>query len=174
MKECVNCGKQTNSCVASDCGWLCYQCFDKHKPTKHEPEKKTGSRRNSHDEDDIQAEFFRTVPLFLPNIPEKLLYAVPNGGKREQKTIQTKTGTKTFSPEAVRLKRQGVKSGVADVILQIPKNGYGCLCMEFKTDSGDQSAEQKEFQKQTESVGNKYVIVRSAMQAIEELKEYLK
>lgn len=168
MKECVNCGKQTNSCVASDCGWLCYQCFDKHKPA-------AGPKRNNrHEEDDIQAEFFRLVPLFFPDLPDKLLFAVPNGGKREQKTVQTKSGSKTFSPEAVRLKRQGVKRGVADVMLQIPKNGYGSLCMEFKTDSGDQSPEQKVFQKQAESVGNKYVIVRSAMQAIEELKEYLK
>lgn len=155
MKKCVKCDKQTNSCVASDIGWLCYQCFDKHKPASGP------KRNNSHEEDDIQAEFFRTVPLFLPNIPEKLLFAVPNGGRRDKL-------------EAVRLKRQGVKRGVADVILQIPKNGYGCLCMEFKTDSGDQSEEQKEFQKQAESVGNKYVVVRSAMQAIDVMKEYLK
>lgn len=155
MKECTKCGKQTNSCLASDIGWLCYQCFDKHKPAAG-PKK-----RNAHEEDDIQAEFFRIAPLFVPNVPEKLLYAVPNGGRRDKL-------------EAVRLKRQGVKRGVADVILQVPRNGYGCLCMEFKTGSGDQSAEQKEFQKQAESVGNKYVIVRSAMQAIEVIKEYLK
>lgn len=168
MKECVKCGKQTNSCLSSEIGWLCYQCFDKHKPA-------VGTKRkNGHEEDDIQAEFFRLVPLFFPDLPDKLLFAVPNGGKREQKTVQTKSGSKTFSPEAVRLKRQGVKRGVADVILQIPRNGFGCLDMEFKTDSGGQSPEQKDFQSQTESVGNKYVIVRSAMQAIEEMKEYLK
>lgn len=155
MKECVKCGKQTNSCVSSDMGWLCYQCFDKHKPA-------AGPKRNiSHEEDDIQAEFFRLVPVFFSTLPEKLLFAVPNGGKRNKL-------------EAVRLKRQGVKRGVTDVILQIPRNGYGCLDMEFKTDDGYQSADQKEFQKQTESVGNKYVIVRSAMQAIKEMKEYLK
>ena len=36
-----------------------------------------------------------------------------------------------------------------------------------------QSEYQKEFQKQAESCRNKYVIVRSALQAIEELRKYL-
>lgn len=155
MKQCVKCEKQTNSCVSSDIGWLCYQCFDKYKPA-------AGPKRNvSHEEDDIQAEFFRLVPLFFPTLPEKLLFAVPNGGKRDKL-------------EAVRLKRQGVKSGISDTILLVPKQGFASLCMEFKTSSGDQSTEQKEFQRQAVMANNKYVIVRSAMQAIEEMKEYLK
>ena len=41
------------------------------------------------------------------------------------------------------MKRQGVKRGVADVILQIPKKGYASLCLEFKTSTGKQSAEQR-------------------------------
>ena len=64
------------------------------------------------------------------------------------------------------MKRQGVKRGVADVILQIPKKGYASLCLEFKTSTGKQSAEQKEYQRQVEMAGSKYVIVRSVEQAI--------
>ena len=71
------------------------------------------------------------------------------------------------------MKRQGVKRGVADVILQIPKKGYASLCIEFKTPTGRQSAEQKEYQRQVEMAGSKYVIVRSVEQAIRELQLYL-
>lgn len=154
MKECVECGKKTNSCLPSDSGWLCYQCFTGVKPS--------GSKRKiGHEEDDIQANFFNLVPVMLPKIPDKLLYAVPNGGKRQ-------------AFEATRLKKQGVKSGVADVILQIPHNGFGCLCIEFKTATGKQSDEQIAFEKETTAAGNKYVICRTAIEAIEVIKEYLK
>lgn len=68
------------------------------------------------------------------------------------------------------MKRQGVKRGIADVILQIPKKGYASLCLEFKTPSGRQSDKQKEYQRQVE----KYVVVRSVPQAIKVVQEYLK
>lgn len=75
--------------------------------------------------------------------------------------------------EAKNLKAQGVKSGVSDVPLLIPKKGYSCLCLEFKTQIGKQSNEQIEFQKQAEKAGNKYVVVRSVKEAINTLKWYL-
>lgn len=112
-------------------------------------------------ESDIQSEFFDKIKLFFPRLPDKLVFAVPNGGSRHK-------------IEAANMKRQGVKSGVADVILLIPKNGFASLCIEFKTDSGKQSEEQKEFQRQAEACGSKYVIVHSAAEAIEATKEYLK
>lgn len=118
-------------------------------------------RKQNNEEADIQSEFFNQVKLFFPHIPEKLLFAVPNGGSRNK-------------IEAVNLKRQGVKPGVSDVILLIPKKGFASLCMEFKTKTGRQSPEQKEFQKQAETCGSKYVIVRSVKEAIEKVREYLK
>lgn len=75
--------------------------------------------------------------------------------------------------EAANLKRQGVTSGVSDVILLIPKKGYASLCIEFKTKKGIQSDEQKEFQRQAENCRNKYVIARSVKEGIEALKTYL-
>ena len=47
------------------------------------------------------------------------------------------------------------------------------LCLEFKTSTGKQSAEQKEYQRQVEMAGSKYAIVRSVEQAIRELQLYL-
>jgi hypothetical protein len=66
-----------------------------------------------------------------------------------------------------------VKAGVADVILQMPGSGYGSLAIEFKAKAGRQSPSQIEFQKQTEKAGNKYVICKSAVDAIMAISEYL-
>lgn len=79
---------------------------------------------------------------------EKLLIAVPNGGFRNGK-------------EAKIMKAEGVVSGASDLILLIPKKGFGCLCIEMKTEKGTQSHNQKDWQKQTELSGNKYVICRN-------------
>jgi hypothetical protein len=108
----------------------------------------------------IQSEFFRVFPLKFPHIPNKLLFAVPNGGSRNKL-------------EAANLKRQGVKAGVADVILQVPAKWYNCLCLEFKTPSGKQSPEQQEFQRQIELAGGKYIVARSVQEALEEVDNYL-
>jgi len=171
-EKCVHCGKETVSVLERPEGFVCYLCYTSRKDAS---EPKKSKRKISHEEDDIQGEFFRVVPTFFPRIPDKLLFAVPNGGKRDQVTRTNKKGvTSTWSPEATRMKQQGVKSGVSDVILLIPKKGFSCLCLEFKTDTGDQSPEQKTFQQQLEACGGKYVIVRSAGKAIDCMKEYMK
>ncbi len=109
----------------------------------------------------IQAEFFEKIKLLFPRLPEKLIFAVPNGGSRH-------------IMEAANMKRQGIKAGVADVILLIPSKGFGSLCIEFKTSRGRQSPDQIKFQQEAEKHGNKYVIVRSVMEAVSAVKEYLK
>lgn len=108
----------------------------------------------------MQTEFFKQLKIFFPTLPEKLIFAVPNGGSRNK-------------IEAVNLKRQGVKSGVADVILLIPKKGFASLLLEFKTSTGKQSPEQRTFQKQAEMCGSSYKIVRNVTQAIEVMRNYL-
>lgn len=154
-QTCIECKKQTVSVISTPEGPVCYQCF---------AEKKTPSRKgkSKHDkpEERIQTEFFNQVPIFFPKLPSKLLLAVPNGGYRNK-------------IEAKNLKAQGVKSGVSDVLLLIPKKGFSCLCLEFKTPVGKQSDEQIEFQSQAEKAGNKYVVVRSVKEAIDTLKWYL-
>jgi len=155
---CVVCGKQTVSLIETTQGYACYLCFTNKKEAS-EPAK--SKRKISHDETDMQTEFFKVVPTFFPTLPDKLLFAVPNGGSRNKL-------------EAINLKRQGLKRGVSDVICLIPKKGFASLLMEFKTSTGEQSTDQKEFQEQAEACGSKYVIVRSVGRAIDVLKEYLK
>lgn len=155
-ETCIACKKQTVSVIKTDNGFLCYNCFIEKK------DKKNGVKKTRNNEEaDIQSEFFRNVGLVFPNIPDKLLFAVPNGGSRNK-------------IEAANLKRQGVKAGISDTILLMPSGPYASLCMEFKTEKGEQTEAQSEFQVQAESNGNKYVIVRSVSEAINEIRNYFK
>lgn len=156
-EKCILCGRETVSVIKTGTGYVCFNCYAESKVAPGEKEEK---KRNNNEEARMQMEFFNLVPLYFPNLPERVLFAVPNGGSRNK-------------IEAANMKRQGVKRGVADVILLIPKKGFASLCLEFKTKVGKQSTEQKEFQEQAESCRNKYVLVRSVSQAIEELRKYL-
>lgn len=153
-KVCCKCNFKTPSLISTPEGDVCLNCYYEKPGTTKE------KRKVSHEESDIQTEFFNQVPIFFPNLPDKLLFAVPNGGSRNK-------------AEAKRMKGEGVKRGVSDVILLIPKKGYASLCLEFKTKQGRQSDDQKEFQHQVEMCGSKYVLVRSAAKAIKEMKKYL-
>lgn len=154
QEKCIQCGKEMVSVIKTDAGTFCYNCYMSRK------QESKGKRVYDNEEARMQIEFFRQVPLFFPRLPDKLLFAVPNGGSRHK-------------IEAANMKRQGVKAGVADVILQIPKKGFASLCLEFKTKTGRQSKEQREYQRQVEMAGSKYVVVRSVEEAIGEMRMYL-
>lgn len=154
QEKCIQCGKETVSVIKTDAGTFCYNCYMSRK------QESKGKRVYDNEEARMQIEFFRQVPLFFPRLPDKLLFAVPNGGSRHK-------------IEAANMKQQGVKAGVADVILQIPKKGFASLCLEFKTKTGRQSKEQREYQRQVEMAGSKYVVVRSVEEAIGEMRMYL-
>jgi len=91
----------------------------------------------------------------------KILFAIPNGSIRDKIT-------------AKKLKDEGVVSGVADIILLKANKFYGGLAIEMKTPIGKQSPSQKEWQKEAENNGSKYVICRSIDDFMREIKNYLK
>lgn len=90
------------------------------------------------------------VLWFRLQYPEyaKLLISVPNG-------------VATSATQGRILKAEGMMAGAADLLLLIPHGGYGCLCLEMKTEKGRQSESQKVWQSAAEKAGNKYVVVRS-------------
>lgn len=90
-----------------------------------------------------------------------LFFAVPNGGKRNVIT-------------ATIMKKEGVRRGVADLILLLPRNGYHGLLIEMKTKKGRQSEFQKAFQAATECQGYKYAVCRSEDEFKQVVNEYIK
>jgi len=90
----------------------------------------------------------------------KLLFAVPNGGFRNQAT-------------AGRLKAEGVVAGVADLIFLFPNHGFHALCIEMKTDVGRQSELQRQWQSEVEKFNYKYIICRNFDDFKKQINDYL-
>ena len=80
-----------------------------------------------------QVSLFMWAASQLPTYPElKWMYAVPNGGDRNPIV-------------AVRLKAEGVKSGISDVCLPFARRGYHGFYIEMKKPKGKESLTQIEF-----------------------------
>ncbi|WP_228274192.1 VRR-NUC domain-containing protein [Acinetobacter soli] len=57
--------------------------------------------------------------------------------------------------------------------LPVPRDGYGSLYIELKTEVGDLSPDQKKQMKILSALGNKVVLCRNVADAIFEIKRYL-
>lgn len=98
-------------------------------------------------ESQIQKDFVRWFRKRYPSI-EPLFFAVGNGGARNAWTAKI-------------MKDEGVRAGVSDLILLIPRHGYAGLLIETKTPDGKQSDSQKEFERLAKAFKYKYEICRS-------------
>lgn len=113
-------------------------------------------------EHQIQSAFVDWVRMSANRYPElEMLYAIPNGGARNAIT-------------GAMLKREGVIKGVPDMHLPVARGGYHGLWLEFKTDKGKVSPEQRGYMDNLEQHGHKCQVVRTAQEAINEVLEYLK
>ena len=93
-------------------------------------------------------------------IPERLLFSIPNGGRRDPLAM-------------VFLKREGLRPGVPDLFLSVPRGHWHGLYVEMKTATGRVRDEQHEF---IESVRvNNYAafVCRSADDAKAIIERYL-
>lgn len=95
---------------------------------------------------DIQAE---CIQWFKENRKEDIIFSVPNEACFKRK---------------IYFERLGLLSGVSDTIVII-KNKV--LFIEFKAPKGEQSPEQREFEKNVLNKGFSYYIVRSVEEFIE-------
>lgn len=107
----------------------------------------------------IQVSCVRWFRLKYPKL-KNVLFAVPNGGRRDAVT-------------GAKLKDEGATRGVADLILLKSNRFYGGLAIEMKKPGGCQSQAQKEWQKECEGAGNKYVVCRSLDEFIKVVTDYL-
>ncbi len=99
------------------------------------------------------------VQWFRLQYPDKIIYAIPNGGSRN-------------IIEASNLKKQGILSGVADLHLPIRSGNYHSLFIEMKYDKGKQTESQIAFQNKVEKFDNKYLVIRSFDEFVTEIKNY--
>lgn len=100
---------------------------------------------------------------FQKNIyPElDLIFHIVNEGKRSKRT-------------GAELKRMGMKKGIPDICLPVPKGAYYGLWIELKADKTKKATkEQKEWLIKLTEQGYKAVICYGADDAVTVIKEYL-
>lgn len=90
----------------------------------------------------------------------KWIHHCPNGGSRQVK-------------EAARLKAQGVKRGVPDLNLPIPKGVYAGLYIEMKYNTGSIEPEQKEWIKAMKAAGHFACVCYGFDYAVKVIEEYV-
>lgn len=105
----------------------------------------------------IQTLIVQFLDMYLP--PPFLIYAIPNGGKRD-------IGT------AVKLKNEGVKSGIPDLHVPIGRKGFLSLYVECKTDKGSLTKKQLEKHAQLTALGNLVETVRSVEEGLRVVVNY--
>ena len=101
------------------------------------------SQIHRQDEHGIQVAIMQFLDRALPS--SCYAFAVPNGGKRDRIT-------------GAILKREGVKAGVADIIVM--RNPGLCALIEVKTVKGSLSNSQKAFRDWCAANGFPYAVVR--------------
>lgn len=95
----------------------------------------TSKKRRSDYESEEQASLIKTVRVRFPSVGHFLIH-IPNGGSRKN------------AFEGWRLKEQGVRAGVSDLLLPVARGGYFGLWIEFKASPPNDSPiskDQKEW-----------------------------
>lgn len=97
----------------------------------------------------------------LYGLTEEMLFAIPNGGLRQ---IQV----------AMKLKAEGVRSGVPDLMLAVPKGEFHGLFIEMKKSEGGRASDsQKTMMRGLISLGYKAVICHGWLAAKRCIEQYL-
>ncbi|MBV4496393.1 VRR-NUC domain-containing protein [Pseudomonas sp. SWRI12] len=109
-----------------------------------------------------QAALLKEVTLRYP-AAAKLIYHVPNGGHRHKLV-------------AIKLKEQGVRAGVPDLVLPMARGGYFGLYIEFKAmppfDAAVSANQDAYIQALTEQ-GYLAIVCRGHIDALEAIRAYL-
>lgn len=122
-------------------------------------------------ESDEQQLVVKWAAIMESRWPElKLLFAIPNGGSR---AARVDARGRHYSLEGARMKLGGVKPGVPDLFLPVPRAGFYGLWIEMKTRIGRQTADQKAWQLALEQQGYYVLLCRGADPAISIIQQYL-
>jgi len=88
------------------------------------------------------------------------LHAIPNGGKRHKKV-------------AIKLKAQGLKSGVLDIFLPKARQGFHGLYIEMKVGKNKLTANQADFKAEADAEGYRCEVCYSWDEARIVIKDYM-
>ena len=100
---------------------------------------------------------YKANPTRYPNLD--LLHCSLNGVKLSQSQSRIAKG-------------QGMLSGVPDLFLPVPKNGFHGLFIEMKSEKGRVTDNQEWFLSKTEGLGYKTAVCYSAQEAIKRIQDY--
>lgn len=110
--------------------------------------------------------------------PDVQWWHIPNGGLRERVPIRNADGSiKWWCPSGKTMKKLGAKRGAPDLMFRWRARwSLDCLQetldMEIKSESGEQTKEQEEWERMTKSTGGHYYVVRSLDEAIAVFKKH--
>ena len=116
-------------------------------------------KKPTNDEHKMQCACVKWFRLEYPKLKD-MLFAVPNAARRSARNGKY-------------MKDEGMLPGVADLILLKSNRFYGALCVEMKKPDKYQRPVQKEWQKECEAAGNKYVVCRSLDEFMKVVTDYL-
>ena len=115
-----------------------------------------------HQESNEQQSLFQWVKLMQGQHPElALLHAIGNGNAR------------TSAIQGARMKREGVKAGVSDIMLPVSRGGYHGLYIELKVGKNKATPSQKWWIKETIKQGYLSVVCYGWTEASVVIGEYL-
>lgn len=122
-------------------------------------------RRRADPEHREQAALFNWATIMEPRHPQLgLLFAIPNGGLRNKFV-------------AKKLKVEGVKAGVPDTFLAVPRKLDGCFCpglfIEMKIKPNKPTANQKEWHNKLYMEGYLVKVCYSWVEARDVIIDYL-
>ena len=124
------------------------------------PKARAPSRNLEHKEQCAVIDWWRSAHKGF-GLPEFALFAIPNGGSRHMLT-------------AVRLKAEGVRSGIPDLFLAVVRGRNGGLWCEMKSSTGVLSDSQFVVTNYLQDAGYIVIVCRSSVAAIEAITNYLK
>lgn len=99
-----------------------------------------------------------------------LLHAIPNGAKLPYRRGR---GGQRYSPEAMKLKAEGLTPGMLDNNLPVPRRNYCGLWVEMKVGKNTLTDEQEQIKKLLESEGNYVAVCYSYQEMIAVIEWYL-
>jgi len=115
-------------------------------------------------ETDLQAAVFDWAKWEVARRPELfLLYAIPNGAVAGPGRFATVNW----------MKSQGMRNGVPDICLPVPRAGFSSLYIEMKSKDGTTTDDQDRYIAVLRHYGNKVEVCRSSEAAIAAITEYL-